>query len=115
MSKFIEKVKKERWDLHVYGGLILGILSAVILILLNTTNNVRYLDWILIQTIIGFIIGQGFEIFQANNSGKFVPRYKKLYEWGVLSSTSNVKPDYRDAIATAVGFFIISLITGFFI
>lgn len=115
MQKIIQTIKQERWDLHIYGGAILGILASIILILLNTTSNLRYFDWVIIQTSLGFIVGQGFEIFQASKSGKFIPKYKKLYDWNVLSKTHPVKPDYRDAIATAVGFMIISFITGLFI
>lgn len=107
----MKKIKKERWDLHIYAGFLLGLLISSILIMLGTMVDLNYLGYTLIITTLGFIIGQGFEIFQSNNSGKFVSRYKKLYDWGILSKTHNVKPDYRDAIATAVGFLLSTPLT----
>jgi amino acid transporter len=111
-ESFKNKVIEERWHLHIIVGVILGLFLTSIMGGLGLFKGLRYADLLIITFVIGTIIGWGFEIFQANNSGKYVRKYDILYELKILSKTSKTKVDYTDAIATGIGYMIPSLILG---
>ena len=111
-DSFNNKVIKERWHFHILAGTMLGLFLTSIMGGLGLFKGLGYTDLLIITFVIGTIIGWGFEIFQANNSGKYVRKYDMLYELKILSKTTQTKIDYTDAIATGIGYMIPSLILG---
>ena len=107
---FLEKAKQERWDLHIYCGGAINIFFIVFGVITNILHTLSSFELIVISSVIGIIIGLGFEIFQSNISGKYIPFFKIFYDLKISSPTTKIKPDITDVIATSVGFLLTTIL-----
>jgi len=111
---FLEKIKKERWDLHMMWGAILILPIILVLGLLNTLEYLRWFDISMISFVFGCIIGLIFEIYQEEKSGTEPKTFlhKFLVKIKAIPLNGKTKVDKYDVLFTGVGSAICGLIIG---